>query len=232
MARSKLRRAVYALACMTPLLVACNAILGIDDYDKAECSGGPCLDDGGRADGDTDEGGRDAGPDVQFIDASGAAPVSWIKFMMPNYPEAGPDNSQPKYAPSSTADGGIGDSISRRAWRPVGDSDDEKTPKTLAEAKKLCEDVPGDVKWRVPTRIELVTLLDFSKDSSKATADTRFNLELDAYWTSSALRELPAGSTVAALTSLNWVVSFNPRENPLNKVETSSSARVICIQGL
>ncbi|MBX3233683.1 MAG: DUF1566 domain-containing protein [Labilithrix sp.] len=231
MARSRLRRALFAFACVTPLLAACNAILGISDYDKAPCNGGePCT----RADGGPDVGpdAPDAGPDVVTVDATGTAPVSWIQFKMPNYPQVdGPNVNVASYSDQAGDAGGIVDDVSGLIWRAVDTA--EKKPFSYADAEKHCEALTT-AKWRLPTRIELITLLDFSGTNAAATSAARFSMEPETYWTSSAVRDLRLTPPPPApvVTTKNWGVRFEPNiTDVLVQPDTkSATARVICIQ--
>jgi len=225
-ARSKLRRALFALACAAPLLAACNAILGISDYKEGECNGGPpCVIEAGADTGPLD-GSRDALADVVVVDATGADPVSWARWVMPNYGDGGsptvPIKSVSKL--DNASDGGFRDSVSALVWREI--KDNEKGAIKLDAAEKLCADADPKGAWRLPTRIELVTLLDFSL--TPVTGDsTKLKLQQETYWTSSAFR------TVNGVTSRNWGVKFLAGESTvLPTLDTANdSARVICIRG-
>ena len=82
------RAAAVLVAAAVPAIVACNGLLGIDEYEKVACTGGFC-DGGVDAPRDaTNDADRTAPP----VDAQGTQPVAWAKFRMPNYLEdGGPD---------------------------------------------------------------------------------------------------------------------------------------------
>jgi hypothetical protein len=74
--------------------------------------------------------------------------------------------------------------------------------KTWAEAKAAAEAVRlgGYTDWRLPTRAELLTLVDDTR-SNPAIDTSRFDCESDWYWTSTPLASSPS--------VLAWVVYFN-----------------------
>lgn len=229
MSRSRARRAVLALLALTPLLAACNAILGISDYEKTDCAGGVC-DGGSSSSGGPDAG--DSGADVGTtpVEAGGSDPVSWAKFVMPNYYQDGavPEATVPEYIPVIDSDAGaFKDSVSQRVWRPVPSTEDKEY--TFAEASKVCTSATGG-KWRLPTRIELVTLLDFSRPTTEATAASVFNLKRFKYWTTSFLREpLPNGDSKQ--TTRRLLVGFDGQAgNVVSAQDEGLAARAICIR--
>jgi hypothetical protein len=231
MARSKARR--LALVIVAPMLVACNAILGISDYERGECPGGSaCLDEGGPPDtGPRPDGGNDAGRDAtpQAVDAQGAVPVSWARWPMPNYPQAEVDANVPTYNPQASSDAGaVVDSVSGLVWRPVADA--EKKEFTFDEATKLCTDAKGGT-WRLPTRIELVTLLDLGK--TNPTSDPVFRLEAQKYWTTSFWRTDPGPQNTSRQTEERLAIGFDGApSNVISRINptTGGKARAICVQ--
>jgi hypothetical protein len=174
------------------MLVACNGIIGLDDYARVECTGGRC-------DGGTDGPGVDAGRDGTVADAEGTRPVSWARFKMPNYVEPdGPDANLTSYSPAA---GGFLDNVSRLVWRepiPLG----ERGGKTWEEAQAICaRATDGGGRWRLPSRIELVTLLDLTK--SPKIDPTFSTTDATAYWTTSEVRPITAGTP-----RKHWTVEF------------------------
>lgn len=233
MARSRrlLRRGLFAVACTAPLLVACNTLLGISDYSKEDCNGGgssPCFGVDGGVDSPFDAP-TDAPNDAPVIvDARGADPVSWARWIMPNHGNVAtvPDATIPSL--NSGADGGLVDSISGLVWRPIPDA--EKGDVKFEAARKLCAEAPPAGQWRLPTRIELVSLLDLSR--SPVMADPKLNLQAQPYWTSSEYRTVSAGNVVS-ITTQNWGVRFEPNQSSvLPRLDTvNDTARTICILG-
>src|SRR4051812_48760451 len=87
MARSNRKRlaAIAFVALLVPLVVACNALIGLDEFDKVECPGRRCADGGGP-----DTSVPDAFVDDGPAEARGADPAAWAEWPMPNY-DAGAD---------------------------------------------------------------------------------------------------------------------------------------------
>lgn len=202
MAPSK-RRKLFALlsAMLTSSLLACNALLGISDYDRGECSGGGVCADGGPGvffDA-KDTSTIDAPIDI-VKDAAGTRPVSWAHFPMPNYvQDGGPTKPLLQFTPTG---GGYIEASSNLVWRePMAPAD--KGQKTWDEANAICAAIPDNGKWRLPSRIELVTLLDLGRTSGAKTDPIFVSAESIEYWTLSEVR------TVSGVTSDRWTVDFN-----------------------
>ncbi len=168
MARSESRRSLlrgagrrrlvlgFAVAVALPFGVACNSLIGLSDFEKGQCAGARCPDEGGLVDQLVIDGGETDAPKDAPLDVKGADPVSWAQWRMPNYGEGGA--GLPPTSPPLDADGGVvTDPTTGLVWRStllVGKF-------TAPEAEAACRKVP-DGPWRAPKRIELVTLLDYS----------------------------------------------------------------------
>ncbi len=219
MARSDRRRlaAVAGSAVLGASLLACNAIIGLSDFEKIECTNFLCPDDGGT-DGpvvvpDAGDGG-DAGPVTP-----GADPVAWARWRMPSWADAGVDPT-----PVFTVNGNeVTETGSTNLVWTKGDLGSA----TYDEAVKKCAALPGG--FRLPKRIELVTLLDFGRASGPPAPPVFDTKELE-YWTSSQLR------TVAGLEDKYWVVDFREPSSVQKLVTTkaansSAVAMVRCVKG-
>jgi hypothetical protein len=183
----------YVFALGVPLAVlglfACSNIVGLDDYDKVVCTGLVC--DAGtttRRDAQTADG-------PSLLDASGSSPVQWPRFKMPNYPQdGGPTENRASYAGDA---GAVVDNVSKLVWRePV-----EAGVSTFQEARAKCAAITTGGRWRLPSRIELITLIDLR---GAPTIDRTFaSTESIPYWTSSEARPYPLGAE-----RRRWIVNF------------------------
>jgi hypothetical protein len=230
MARSKpaRRRLAYAVtvALAVPSALACNALVGLDEYTKVVCTGGTC--DGGVPDvlSYQDVVTEASKPDGRAPDAGGTKPVSWANFHMPNY-DAGPltDNRM-----SYTAtDGGFVDDVNSLVWQePIV----ETAAVTYSAAQQVCASLTGGGRWRLPTRIELVTLLDLN-NGPPAIAREFASTQPAAYWTSSEVR--PFGGINPRK---HWTVVFAGGADVLGSAEEDTpdvpggKAGVRCIRDL
>jgi|GEM_PF-2716539 len=209
-----------AIALALPFGVACNSLIGLSDFEKGQCAGARCPDEGGFVD-QLVEGGTDAPLDAP-PDAKGADPVSWAKWPMPNYidVEAGLPG-QPMPTGSLTAGAGIVvDNVTGLTWRstPV----DGTFAATDADAE--CRRIPVGAPWRAPKRIELVTLLDYSRATPFVDTNKFTNLSLDTVWSTSQVRPFVAGNPNQAY----WVVNFG--SGTVLPLVGTTKARVLCVQ--
>ncbi len=195
-----------------PIVVACNSILGLSDFDKGPCPGGPCVVDSGPPDQMVD-----AAVDVR-VDAKGADPVSWAKWPMPNYfGDAGADG-QVSSPPLVLLGETVTDPTTKLVWRSkiaVGDP-------TAAEAEGLCQALPNG-PWRAPKRIELVTLLDYAR---KSFIDTTKFSDMKNYkvWTTSEVRPL---APVKA-DQRYWIVDFG--SGAVDTLGANDVAKALCVR--
>jgi len=230
--RSRVWIAALAAAGLCAIsAAACNAINGLNEFDKVDCIG-PCNDaepfpdvvedhkDAGKdaADAATEEASPpDAGPDVVEHDAQGTVRRRWAQWPMPNFPrEAGLPN-EAKYSP--LGDGGvIYDEVTQRQW----ERDPVAALKTYEEAVTYCKQLNlGGYTWDIPTRIELVSLLD---PTSKPSIDLlAFPNELGSeYWTSSPVAR--------ASDPQQWTVDFNAASVQAAKADSATKKRVRCVR--
>jgi hypothetical protein len=157
MARSDRKRllGLAMVAAVVPLVVACNAIIGLSDFEKTECNGGGKCGDGSVP---PDGGQPDVVVDGDVPDARGANPVSWAAWPMPNYD--GGAEFLPHPISYNVLDGNrIEDTVTGLVWRRS-----TLAPVAYDAARLACNTLdPATGPWRLPKRIELVTLLDFSQ---------------------------------------------------------------------
>lgn len=208
-----------AVVCST---LACSVILGLDSFDKVDCGAGSCAAD---ADAGVDATDAASPPDAQLGDVA-SNPTVWASWPMPNPvfdsglgPDADPGLHFAIY------DGGVPGTIAD-GWTGLIWALDTKDQITQQAASDYCASLNVQTqKWRLPSRIELVTLIDFTGGASGAYIDPLFLVDGGAkasgYWTSSPDR-----------TDLNsyWSVDFSGPV--LVQVSTATSAKnVICVTG-
>jgi len=188
------------------MLLACNGILGLDEFVATQCTGNRC--DGGA---DASNGDANAVSDAA-LDALGTAPVSWARWKMPNSPG---DAAAENIASYKVASGDVLDKVSTLVW--------QQTPTTrggmsFADAKTACP-----AGYRLPSRIELVTLLDLTQSPTidKATFPAT---DASPFWTSSEVRPYGVPSRK------RWVVDFS--SGRVAQAEETGSASVRCIKSL
>lgn len=174
------------------LVLACNGIIGLSDYDRVQCTGNVC--DGG---GDSSVPPPDGGVDASGVDAGGGTdPVSWARWPMPNYPGA------PGTAPKLDAGGGVvTDEVTKLRWRQTPEKGGQLM--TQAEALAACAEIAPAGDWRLPKRIELVTLLDFSGTSPFIDPAAFPSFPQARVWSSSEVRPFTRGPDERW-----WVVHF------------------------
>lgn len=207
-------------ALALPIVIACNGITGLSDFEKTECPGARCEGEDGLPDVFV-EGGPDVivdgGPDVK-----GADPVSWAQWPMPNYGEGGAGS--PPRPPSLTSPGAgdiVTDNVTKLVWRST------LLPEVTSAdaADTACRNAPNG-PWRAPKRIELVTLLDYSKKGAPYIDSTKFTgIINDVVWTTSEVRPL----TSSKADQRFWVVDFtNGSVSP--QPALNFKADVLCVR--
>lgn len=207
-------RRALALALAASLALgaaACDALLGLGDYQSAACVGNDCpdagRDTGSDVDIDQDAGGAtdDAAPDASTAptDASvdgGPTPFErWAHWTMPN-PDAsiGGDSSAPLPHPMAYDAGGSGSVFDVRT-QLTWEKDGSTAASDYATAARHCA-VQG---MRLPTRIELVSLVDFTQSPS-IDSSVFTGTQSAPYWTSSPVATGAGGDASVAY----WTVDF------------------------
>lgn len=206
-----------ALVLALPLATACNALIGLSDFEKGQCAGARCADDGGRPD-QLVEGAAD-GADDGGADAKGADPVSWAKWPMPNYGEAGPGMPIPSPPLVAGSGGIVTDPTTKLVWRSTLVPSDF----SATEAQGECETLP-DGPWRAPKRIELVTLLDYSRPSPFVDRSKFTDLLNYRVWSTSEVRPFVSGKPDQAY----WVVNFET--GAVEPLAGDLRAKVLCVR--
>jgi hypothetical protein len=217
MRRSRAPRKTLALAvfCFSLFAIpACNTILGLSDFDKTECAGRRCADANEPLEASVDADATD-GRVVRGTD-----PVSWATWPMPNdEPDAA--NLPNPHVYEVVDDDRIEDKVTRLVWRRA----------TLAsqlgyeQANAACVALDRATgPWRLPKRIELVTLLDFARTSFFI--DARFTgVKNVRVWTSSAKRPFTGVPTAY------WTVNFESGVVDVLDATNGAVASVLCVRG-
>jgi len=203
MARSK---SVFAIFIgLGASVLACQAIVGLDKFSKFECTT-DCGTDVVVVDAPVD-----AGPDVMYFGEASVA-NRWIKWPMPNPKDAETPVNMSVYDAAGTGEGGaiVRDFVTSLAW-----TQSDLGTMSYLEAIAKCE----SIGFRLPTRIELVSLLDYTR--AQPAIDPAFQGSKGGlYWTQSPL---PNKTQV-------WVVDFgNPKVTSLS-VDAQTMAHVRCVQ--
>ena len=179
---------------------ACNALVGLDAFEKNDCA--HCTDAGSDANA-SDAPTSDAPPPPVPI-PDGAAAVSWAQWPMPS-PEAGPN----LFSYTRNADGSVTDKRTGLVWltgftSPFTPGDDVTKGFDLARAH--CRSLSdAGTTWRLPTRIELVTLIDYSTHAPALDPVFAMGLSGGWYWSASVVRPV-------ALPYRFWAVNFTTGE--------------------
>lgn len=227
MARSDRKRLVgFAFAALlVPLAVACNSVSGLSDFEKTECPGRRCGEGGisPPVDGGLDVNITDAPPEVR-----GSNPVSWAQWRMPN--SDGGAEFLPNGMKYTVVDGNrIEDGITGLVWR----SATLPSPLSYDDAKRGCTGLdPMTGPWRLPKRIELVTLLDFAR--SPFLIDPKFTgVKNVRVWTSSESRVVDytvPTKPVAVVTDAFWTVDFGTGVVDVLSTAGEPVAGVLCVR--
>lgn len=219
MARSRIFVIGVVAGVSLAFLAACNAVLGLGDYEKVDA-------DGGAADAavEADATHFDAPPDAVIdVEAGTYDPAhAWANWHMPN-----PDNdagypNQTTYEAGSDA-GVVLDTLTQLQWENVGSS----PPITsVADAQAYCTSrastgFAGFHDWRLPTRIELVSLIDYTRASGAAIDPVFAGTPADAFWSSSPVGKPNEGKT--------WRVEFD--KGQVLMASDGSLGRVRCVRG-
>ena len=213
---------VIVLACLGVAVAGCNLVLGLDSLKQCpqECDGGDASGLDATADADAGDA-ADA-----FVLPDGASEASsWANFRMENPPAEVEACAPP--ASSASFDAGIGfvhDDVTGRFWNlSVG------VAKSIEAATAFCNGLsPGT--WRVPTRIELVTLLDTTGSGSPRIEPPFLAPLADAgvgsanfLWTSSYVRPID--------TELRfWFASLQSGDMTRVPADKVGSAGVLCVR--
>lgn len=145
----------------------------------------------------------------------GAAPVDldWAQWPMPN------STGLPSPASYTATGGVVTDKVTGLMWQQVADAGTYN----WNDAKKHCVGLAlaGHSDWRLPTQIELISIVDYTQASPKAVIDpVAFPSEpADLFWSSSPVAGSPSGA---------WGVRFD--SGSTNSDGVSYTSRVRCVR--
>lgn len=218
MVRSDRKRFTWTVGvALATLLAACNTLIGLSDLEKGECGGGRC--EGGPSPN------LDAGPDVAVdagpdVEVRGADPTAWAQWPMPNY-DGGADLLPHPLKYNVLDNDRLEDSVTHLVWRRAVLA----TPQTYDDAKRSCAALDRATgPWRLPKRIELVTLLDFGRTSFLI--DPLFTgVKNVRVWTSSEKRPFNVEPDAY------WTVNFETGVVEVLSIAGGAEARVLCVRG-
>jgi hypothetical protein len=215
MARSRARLLLAASAAAAlPLALACNDIIGLSDFERGECPGARCGD-GSAFDAAIDTG-VDAAADAPAETGGGADEVSWARWPMPDH-----DASAPVSVAYTAGAGEVEDGVTGLVWKQP--MPPEAATRTFEQARALCAGLPGG-PWRLPKRIELVTLLHPEGTATRIDQETFPGTVRGPYWTSSEVRGLNR-----TVTGEFWIVNFDSAL--LGKADPAETVAVRCVKG-
>jgi hypothetical protein len=239
MGASRSHAAAAVVAAFALVLVGCDALLGLGSYENVACAfdcGADAHEAAATAGGDaadeeetgtaTDGGAHDGEAGVVVTPDSGwpvpTAHELWAHWPMPN-PDAAAGPDAATLPNTMTYDAGDGDGggpvvvdvVTKLSW-----SRQAQTATSYDEAWKACVSLGSS--WRVPTRIELVSLIDFTQPSGSPTIEPTVFPSVKALptWTSSAV----AGD---ASPPSYWTVDFTTGLT----ASGGSASQVMCVSG-
>jgi hypothetical protein len=223
------------LAAQLPFAVGCNSILGIKSHSLAADSGITGTAGTGGAGGAAGVGGMAVGSgcsvDGSAMDADGidAAVGMTCGFIMPNPLNAPGDLPNRASYRKNQAAKTVTDNITGLTWEAEVDA---TTVYTQAEAITHCQDKPGG-SWRLPTRIELVSLVDFTvaKPGPTVSAAAFTN---DPVWTDTPdvngdYRKFWTSSHAAFDGGTGWEVDFS--DGSTHQKPSGSFYKARCVTG-
>lgn len=119
----------------------------------------------------------------------------------------------------NTGQGTVIDNVTKLMWqRSISASSF-----TWGDAKIYCNglNLAGFAGWRLPTAIELISLVDFTKPQNTSTidADAFPNTPTDWFWTATPLAKVPTSA---------WIVSFGSGDSSGN--DGGAMFRVRCVR--
>jgi hypothetical protein len=158
---------------------------------------------------------HDAGASEAPDAAVAESPYVWANWPMPNPQATGLPNQQ-GYA--TLASGRIADKVTHLEWQQF--SDDKS--RTWSDAVAYCTGLMlGGGNWRLPSRIELLSLVDFTNATPAMDPQTFSGAPADGFWSSSAF--------IGARSSA-WGVNFGFHDGFVFTDDVSQPHRARCVR--
>lgn len=201
---------------MLPLsLCACDALLGIREPLDAVWDGGPISDASA-------EEAEAAPPDLEasaLADAgdaeAGVVTATWADWPMPSPPTASLPHPQ-SYEPTTA--GVVVEKVTGLQWQQTLDT----TKRSLKDAASYCSTLAlAGGGWRLPARIELLSIVDYTRTDPAIDPTTFPGTPGDAFWSS---------SLVAADVSSAWIVYFGFGTSMVYGDHASNAHYVRCVR--
>jgi hypothetical protein len=220
------------LAALYPLAGGCNSVLGIKEHQLVDGGGGSAGGGGGTGGGDTGMAGAAGGSvggsgtggtatgsscnadaSVDGADAVDAATGPACGFTIPNPPGSGLPNPMDYIV---NTDRTVYDEVTKLTWE--GLVDNRTVPQE--EAARYCASKPGG-DWRLPTLLELISLVDFTVPMPGPTISADFpDRPTDySFWTSSR----------APCANKGWYVDF--AKGDAHQLLDDMFLKVRCVRG-
>lgn len=206
MSRAEVAHALRSLACLA-LVAACNPILGIDEPNADVFAADSNIN---RSDAGDDE---DAG---EPHDGGAPTPLySHAVWPMPNPASTGLSNPQ-SY---EIADDVVIDRVTQLQWQRVASG----TSMTWLAAKDACTSLQvAGGGFRLPSRIELLSLVDFAASTAAAIDGPAFpDAPADGFW---------SASLTHVTTSSAWGVNFGFSTSIVFQDDVHRPHRVRCVR--
>jgi hypothetical protein len=195
--------ALVALVALAGAATGCS-------YTGSDCALlGECAPSGSTGAGGSDAGARSTSaassssssgkPTTTSAASSGACgadatPTTWAEWPMPNPVDAGAPNPA---AYDSATPGVVVDTVTGLMWQAAVDPGTYDSPSAKAFCKGLS--LAGHADWRLPARVELVSLLDFTRHDPAIDANAFPDTPSNGFWTT---------SPVAGAVDVAWYVDF------------------------
>lgn len=195
------------------MLGACAQIVGIEDpipIDENDSSSST-SGSGSGAGGSSSSG---SGSSSSGSASGGGDPGPWVNWVMPN-PVAASLPNKADYIVDMTKDI-VTDNVTNLVWQRTYSA----MKITWAQAKTYCANLDhgGYTDWRLPWRIELVSLIDYTKSFPAIDGAAFVNTPSDGFWTA---------SNYPADTTYSWLVYFDDGDTFVNMATNPFYARCV-----